>query len=171
MKKEDWSWLAGTFWYVPELYLPAPQFSPDGEPPIWMSDQTVWQITEYEKGYFWGNCAVSVTLAEDAPANDTPNGLCLTGSITPDGRVLMSFMPINPAGSALATSGFGVTTLRETEWVFEMQMSANQNGSLLLHWAYMYQCRPGDAAWEELPGTKYSVPGFLEAAGFSTDVN
>ena len=35
----------------------------------------------------------------------------------------------------------------------------------LLHWAYMLQCAPGDAAWQQLPGTSQSVPAFLEAAG------
>jgi hypothetical protein len=53
----DWQWLVGTFWIVPAGNLSAPVFATDRSDPVWMSDQTVWQITGAANGYVWGNTA------------------------------------------------------------------------------------------------------------------
>ena len=67
----DWSFLVGTTWIVPPSDLNAYQLqgtgaptgnSPTTSPPtiVRLQDQTVYQITGYENGYFWG--VISVTL-------------------------------------------------------------------------------------------------------------
>jgi hypothetical protein len=37
---DNWKWLIGTYWIVPEANLTAPVFASEGDP-IWLSDQTV----------------------------------------------------------------------------------------------------------------------------------
>lgn len=168
--REDWNWLAGTYWYVPTPSLPAPVFSLEREGPLWLSDQTVWQITGSANGYLWGNTAVRLSPAAAGEGQQPPSAQLLTASVTPDGTVHMTFLPRDTADGAQPTVGLGRLRQDGGAWRFEMQMSvAPSPTSLLLHWAFMLQCRPGDPAWQQLPGTGQSLPDFLAAAGFPVE--
>src|SRR3954469_6655359 len=59
----DWSWLADTYWCVPRPDLPALQLDPEDNVLSWLVDQTVWHISGYQSGYFWG---VTGALTYDA---------------------------------------------------------------------------------------------------------
>lgn len=165
---QPWQWLAQTYWYVPERFLAAPQLDPAGGPPVWMVDQTVWQIEDCRHGYFWGNTAILLYGQGDDPSTQRVMGRRLAGSLTPEGSVQMSFMPETRRGASQATVGTG-RFRRDAAglWAFEMQMGTGAT-DLVVHWADMLQCRPGDAAWDRLPGTPYSVPELLAAAGFAS---
>ncbi|HEY1257665.1 MAG TPA: hypothetical protein VGF34_00340 [Stellaceae bacterium] len=55
-------------------------------------------------------------------------------------------------------------TWRGGEWTMEKQMSTTAIGNLLLgHWAYMRQCRRGEACFASLPGVGVSVPEMRES--------
>jgi hypothetical protein len=43
----DFSWLEGTYWYVPAADLPAMQYDATRNTLAWIVDQTVWHITGY----------------------------------------------------------------------------------------------------------------------------
>jgi hypothetical protein len=164
---DNWKWLVGTYWIVPPGNLSAPLFSSDREEPVWFSDQTVWQITGAANGYFWGNTAALVRppgTGEDA----VPAAQRLMASVTPEGRVHITFVPVDSDGDTAEVIGIGNMRWRDGQWMAEMQMSTPFGASgQLLHWAYMVQCTPEDAAWQQLPGTDQSLPEFLEAAGFT----
>ncbi len=101
-----WSWLGedgGTYWYVPEKYLPALLWlTTEPESYASISDQTVWHINKFEDGYFFGPLSVKF---ETFPV------LCqfLIGSITPGGRVYITFNSLfdPPRGSPALTVGLG----------------------------------------------------------------
>lgn len=159
-----WNFLKGTYWYVPFKSLLAMQMSPTDGTVTQMIDQTVWQITNYENGYFWGNCA-ALLYEKDTTPTAVPSSFRIMGSITPQGKVLIAFMPINQLGALLETTGFGAMREQEKSWVFEMQM-ASGTSNVVTHWAFMEETQPNDVSWKQLPGTNYSVPNFLAAAGF-----
>ncbi|MBL4707644.1 MAG: hypothetical protein JKY48_04300 [Flavobacteriales bacterium] len=159
-----WNFLKGTYWYVPQEYLPATKMGGNDTEPTLMIDQTVWQITGYKDGYFWGNCAVLMYQASDS-SDEQPSSMRLIGSVTPDGSVQISFMPLNQLGAAMSTSGWGKMTKQNDQWVFEMQMASGTT-DLYSHWALMHLTTEGEPSWHKLPGIDYSVPELLEAAGF-----
>ncbi len=161
---QKWQHLENSYWFVPVPYLPALQMNAEDTEPTFMIDQTVWQITGYRDGYFWGNCAALIYEKGTTPANP-PEGKKLVGTITPEGQVLITFMSISEIGAAQAIQGWGKMMKKDGRWVFEMQMSSGVT-YLVAHWADMALTQPGDPSWEQLPGTDYSVPAFLEAAGF-----
>ena len=158
-----WSWLTDTYWYVPPANLPALRYGEDDNTLAWLVDQTVWHLTGYRDGYFWGVCATLLRNAgEAAPERgpgSQPRSFTMLGSITPEGRVHITFLP-GSRGSA--TIGLGRTVPHGTEWSFEMQMSSGSSQQPTLHWAYMIQVRPGDPAWDSLPGVGLSVSEMLE---------
>lgn len=160
----NWNFLKGTYWYVPEQYLPATQMGGKDTQPIVMIDQTVWQIIDYRAGYFWGNCVVLMYQQGDSPEGE-PKSMKMIGSVTPDGTVQITFMPLNYLGAAMSTSGWGKMAKQNKSWTFEMQMSSGTK-ELYSHWAFMYSTKEGDPTWNKLPGLPYSVPELLEAAGF-----
>ena len=55
-----WSWLANTYWYVPTSNLPAVLFNSSTGTLAPVSDQTVFQITGYRDGYFWGKAVTQL---------------------------------------------------------------------------------------------------------------
>lgn len=160
----QWDFLKGTYWYVPATSLPALQMSATESTPTFMIDQTVWQITDYRYGYFWGNCA-ALLYEEGTSPDAAPEAFRMAGSVTPEGNVQISFMPINQLGASLSTSGWGRIKRQIQSVVFEMQMASGVT-DLVAHWAYMDQTKEGYVSWEKLPGTDYSVPEFMQAAGF-----
>ena len=166
--RNDWAWLKDTYWYVLTSDLPAPQFDPDKNQISWLVDQTVWHIVGYENGYLWG---VTSLMMYDAGAGIPKHGplsrpihLTLLGSVTPNGRVQMTFMPPGSLGSP--TMGVGHMVEYRGAWGFEMQMSTDRMGTRVLHWATMVQTRPGDDSWDKLPGLSYTVPQMLDGATY-----
>jgi hypothetical protein len=158
----DWSWLADTYWYVPVESLPALRLDTSENTLAWVVDQTVWHVTGYREGYFWG---VSVTLLHDAGEEvpergpgSKPMSFSMLGSITPEGRVHLTFLS---GQSGSATIGIGQTVRHGQGWSFEMQMSTGDRNRTA-HWAYMMQTRPGEPSWDSLPGVGLSVPEMLE---------
>lgn len=84
----DWSWLAGTYWYVPTKYLPAMQQVNIAQSQITqVNDQTLWYFAEYNNGYLVGQCAASI----DGGDFDYQS---IVGSVIPDGDVCLSFTPV-----------------------------------------------------------------------------
>ncbi len=163
---DSWQWLRGTYWYVPAGNLTAPVFS-ERKQPLWLSDQTVWQIDDYANGYAWGSAAVRLQPTAPGAEQQAPMAQRLTASITPEGNVHMTFIPYASGGSAGAV-GIGNMRWRDGAWAAEMQMSSPlSDKSVVLHWATMLQCKPEDEAWQQLPGTDQSLPEFLEAAGLT----
>jgi hypothetical protein len=163
--RSDWSWLQDTYWYVPTENLSALQLDPENNTLTWVVDQTVWHVTGYDNGYFWG---VSATLirqsgeetAQQGPAS-RPVCFSMLGTITPEGEVHLTFIPSLTSSSRSATIGIGCAVKHQSGWSLEMQMSSG-NDTRTAHWAYMVRVQPGDASWESLPGVGISVPQMLQ---------
>lgn len=164
----DWSWLANTYWIVPSPNLPAVLFSASSQELVPVSDQTVYHITGYQNGYFWGK-NVGQLNGESALVSCSS----LIGSVTPDGQVLLGFITTNTDGTSSLQQGFGTMVKqggkkshkkgkkknrkKSQEWTM-----LNQTGTTsFAHWAYMVQSQPGDASWDSLPGVGVSVEDFL----------
>jgi len=164
---ENWQWLEGTYWYVPEENLPALQFNPaaaEAEAFQWFSDQTVFHIQRYQNGYFWGKTYVQMTPLQqnlDQPSSTLTSCSTLIGTVTPEGYVYLSFVLDQAPGAVLTTRGVGRMQQREGQWCMENQMSSGVE-DLVSHWAYMVQCKAGDPCREQLPGTEYSLQEFIE---------
>jgi len=146
----DWSWLTNTYWIVPPQNLPSLLFNPSSNTLLPAADQTVYHITGYRGGYFWGK---NVARIGKLPLNCSS----LVGSVTPAGRVLLSFTTVNSDQSVTVQQGFGDMVLQGHAWTMLNQTST----SGFAHWAYMVQSKPGDASWNSLPGVGASVPDFL----------
>jgi len=59
---DRWNWLKNTYWYVPAPNLPAFLFDADREELTPVLDQTVFHITDYRDGYFWGRTVALLQL-------------------------------------------------------------------------------------------------------------
>ncbi|KUM05649.1 hypothetical protein KIF53_05550 [Chromobacterium subtsugae] len=167
--RATWNFLADTYWYVTQPDLPALRFDPGDNALSWQSDQTVWHISGYRNGYFWGVC--SALLTDPGAEGGTPQLRSLVGTVTADGALQISFVRDGALRDSVIT-GFGRLLQWDGEWACQMQMTAAASGGQTLHWANMRQTRPGDPSWDQLPGTGYSVPDMLEGASypqFSTD--
>ncbi len=160
-KFTDWSLLGedgGTYWYVPEIYLPAIEWmTVDPESYTSISDQTVWHINKFEDGYIFGPLAVKLETTQMV--------LCqfLIGSITPGGRVYITFNSLfdPPPGSPALTVGLGEMVKVRKAWTFNMQMSSGPAEVQIAHSAFMKQCTPDDDCWFDLPGVNAGVPEIL----------
>lgn len=145
----DWSWLMDTYWYVPAESLSALRYNPKKNRLTWVADQTVWHITGYLTGYFWGVTAVmQYDTGKAAPAR--PTGLVMFGSITPEGSVHVTFTPDVARLSLSSTVGIGRAIPHDGGPSLEMQMSMGMTETLA-HWAYMVRTTPSDPSWTSLP--------------------
>jgi hypothetical protein len=161
--QDKWNWLQGTYWYVPNENLAALQLDTGDHTLNWVVDQTVWNITGYRDGYFWG---ISATLVENPEQNGSlqkpahPVCFSMLGSITPDGKVHLTFVPkVGPLRTP--TIGIGGAVLRKRTWSFEMQMSSGSS-TQTAHWAYMMPIEPNNSDWNSLPGVGLTVPEMLQ---------
>jgi hypothetical protein len=82
--------------------------------------------------------------------------------LTPEGRVHLTFTLLPAGGKAPSgstpTVGLGTMTPKEGTWSMENQMSTVAAGNILLtHWAYMYQCKPAERCFADLPGAGLSM--------------
>ena len=158
-----WEWLQDTYWYVPPESLPALQFSPDEYTLAWVKDQTVWHISAFRTGYFWGvSSTVVLPAGSNAETSDVkPVCFSMIGSITPEGRIYISFLPCQASSSRPSTTGIGHAAFQKDQWTLEMQMATGSNQTTI-HWAYMSQVMPDDPSWKNLPGVGISVPQMLQ---------
>lgn len=146
----QWAWLANTYWYVPKANLPAMVYSPTSGTLIPVLDQTVYHITAYSNGYFWGDTVTQI-------GSGKPSSSALIGSVTPEGKVLLDFV----SGSGV-TQGYGTMVQKNGQWTMENQMfTGSSSGTQIGHWAYMVQTRQGMTSWKSLPLVNVSVPKFL----------
>lgn len=145
---DDVAWLIGTYWYCAAETVPAIRTQSRTSLEA-VQDQTVWWITGARHGYFWGAGSALVTPAGQVPDVAQKGDFTFYGSITPDGRVHITFFL--PAGS---TVGTGILVVHHGQVAFEMQMSSGNPNSLVVHWAYMLQVTSSDPAWNDLPGTQ-----------------
>jgi hypothetical protein len=144
-----WAWLTNTYWYVPNPNLSAVVFDPSTGALASVQDQTVYHISGYRNGYFWGETVTQ--LGQSAPTSSA-----LVGSVTPQGRLLLSF-----TSSGNSITGYGVMTRKAGGWTMENQMFSITSDAQVGHWAYMVQTRPGMRSWASLPAVNVSVPTFL----------
>lgn len=146
----DWRWIIGTTWIVPKTNLPAVSFDPTTQVISKIKDQTVYQVTGYRDGYFWGPTAAKF-------GNNPIACKSMVGSITPQGQVMLLFTQTLGNGQTLFNQGFGQMIKQNGEWTMQ-----NQTGTeTMAHWAYMVQSKPGDATWTSLPGVGMSVEEFM----------
>lgn len=151
-----WDWLKNTFWYVPAPHLRAYLYTPSNQTLTYLVDQTVFHITGYLRGYFWGVTGTMFSGGEISYRS-------LVGSVTPEGQVYLSFTPFDPTVKTTISQGFGVMVRRLGQWTMANQMSTAPNAELaVFHWAYMVQTMPGRRSWRVLPGAGISVPEFLQ---------
>ncbi|SRR5579883_128712 len=118
-------------------------------------DQTVWVFSTYNQGYFAGQSYTAIN-------NSILSQKYLIGSVTSEGKVLITFYSGTSASTDLV-SGTGVLEVKSSgQCTFTMQMNSGQNGvNGLIHWSYMIPVNPGDPYYNNLPGTQMSVPQFL----------
>jgi hypothetical protein len=158
--RQTWAWLQGTDWYVPAANLLALSFDGRTETLSTASDQTVWRLTGTLGNYFWGRAVVVVTTGA------TTQTLCqsLFGSVTPEGRVHLSFVPTHPDANTTVVRATGDMRLVQGRWTVEPQMSSGPSASRPLeHWAYMMQCQANDPACQSLPGLGQTIDSVLAA--------
>ena len=157
----DWSFLHNSYWYVPAVNLPALLSSTsNGGTFIPISDQTVFYIQRYVKGYFWGTVATELTVLGQTMG---PACFQMVGSVTPEGTLNLSFTPTGTSGAP--TAGFGTMRLIGRQWTMENQMSTTMSGGTATHWAYMVQCSAGQPCMQSLPGTDLTIAQLLDACG------
>lgn len=144
-----WAWMTNTYWYVPKPNLPATIFSPQSGAIVPVLDQTVFHISGYRNGYFWGETVTQLSQS-------TPTSSALVGSVTPQGRVLLTF-----TSSSNTIEGYGTMVRKKGQWTMENQMFTVTSSGQVGHWAYMVQTRPGMASWNSLPLVGVSVPTFM----------
>lgn len=150
--RRDWRWLENTYWYCPAQCMPAIQTQSDNTF-RWVVDQTVWHITGYKDGYFWGVASALLTQAGEEPDASGKRDMSFFASVTPEGEVQITFVQ-----SALSTTiGTGRVTPHQGQSSFAMQMSSGPISAMAVHWAYMLQVRPADPEWLHLPGAGVSV--------------
>lgn len=140
-------------WIVPPQTLLAYLYDNGNVVPV--SDQTVWVISNYHQGYFSGQSYTAIN-------NSLLSKRYLIGSVTSEGKVLITFYSGTSTSTDLV-SGFGNLNVKSSgQCSFNMQMNSGQNGvSGLTHWSYMIPVNPGDVFYKNLPGTGMSVPEFL----------
>lgn len=164
VNRSDWRWLQNTYWYVLPGNLPALQLDTDQDTLNWVIDQTVWHITGYRNGYFWGVSATLIIQDAESSLQQAPTSqpVCFTmlGTITPEGRIHLTFIRSHQPSSATPTIGIGRAIPYRDAWSLEMQMSSGADKQTA-HWAYMTRVQPGDPSWESLPGVGLSVPEML----------
>jgi hypothetical protein len=157
-----YAFLAGTRWIVPASTLPAIAFDLATGTGSEVFDQTVRNITDVQSGYIRGRTAAQMRDPGSGEPVAEPACKHVAGSVTPEGRVQITFVNREQSTALAATRGTGRLG-RANEWRFEaMQMSSGTTG-LVVHWSCTVQCRPGDACEAELPGTTSSLADFLAA--------
>jgi hypothetical protein len=155
--------LKGSKWIVPRATLPAISFDLATGTATALIDQTVWDITDYRDGYVWGQTAAQF---RDASTGELVSSACMhmVGSVTPSGKVHITFVNKDQETALTATRGAGKLVREQGgAWVFEEMQMSSGSASITAHWSAMVQCKPGQACENRLPGTKSSLQDFLAA--------
>lgn len=152
-----WAWLAGTTWVVPASGLAALHYDPSTGVSTPVKDQTVYTIDRYTDGYFSGKTVVQSTQEGQAPHVTLRN---LVANVTPQGSIMLTFIPPGPDGSSRTTVGLGQFRCLDGRWSMEMQMSTGTTDTVN-HWAYMVSCETGDPCEQQVPGTTLSLAAFM----------
>ena len=165
--RASWEFLTNTYWYVTPPDLPSLRFRPDKNILCWQGDQTVWHITQYLNGYFWGVASVATLDPEEGDGKSAahPEHFSLIGTVTGLGTVQITFI-LESKNSVMDTIGIGKLIKIGAQWSFQMQMSTRSQGKQLLHWANMMPTNKDDASWGKLPGIDASVPEMLSGATY-----
>ena len=159
---DAWKWLKGTIWVVPpggvtafQLLGAGPPTSdiPPTTPPtlVRLQDQTVYEITGYSRGYFWGR--IVVALGAPGVATTYTCGTVLS-PITPEGNLILS-STLNQA-PVVQQWGSGMMVMKGKQWTMQ-----NWKAGGYAHWAYMVQARPNSTIYNKLPFVGISVPDML----------
>jgi hypothetical protein len=155
-----YGFLRGSKWYVPTQTLPAIEMNLGNGRVSAVVDQTVWDVTGYRYGYFWGRTAAVFTRQTGSGPQSQLSCASMLGSVTPDGRVHITFTPKGQKTALTAVRGIGTLTRSGTDWLFQMQMSTGTT-TVVAHWSYMAQCKSGQACEKKLPATNLSLSQFL----------
>lgn len=155
-----YSFLRGSKWYVPSSTLPAMEMNLKNGKVSGVVDQTVWNITGYRYGYFWGTTAAVFTRQGTGSVSPEVSCASMLGSVTPDGQIYITFVGQGQKSTLGAVRGIGTLKPISGGWRFQMQMSTGTT-SVLAHWSYMMQCKPGQACQAKLPGSNLSLSQFL----------
>ncbi|MDF1758356.1 MAG: hypothetical protein P1U74_08680 [Legionellaceae bacterium] len=141
-------------WVVPPQTLLAYLYNLSVVTPV--SDQTVWVINNYNQGYFNGIAYPSINNVTSAP-------LYMIGSVTPDGKVKITFYSTSSSSADITTGDGSLTLKSDGRCFFTMQTNSdfvNTNG--LIHWSDMVPVKPGDSFYTNVPGTNgLSIPEYL----------
>ncbi len=151
----DWRWLEGTTWYVPTTGLPAYVYMPEQNQLVPVQDQTVYTITGYRNGYFWGRTAAKLGGGDITCKS-------LVGSVTPEGNIYLTFTDYPYVDGSVTTIGVGKMVVKARQWTMANQMSTGSSSAQVGHWAYMVQTKPNKASWHSLPGVDMSVEAFMQ---------
>jgi len=146
--------LEDSIWVVPPSTLPAYQYALGTATLV--SDQTVWVIQTYDRGYFFGDTYAGLN------GTSTLSHMKMIGTITNEGKIYITFYPI---GSAVAVSdlinGIGSFQKEQGAYRFTMQMNSGNDVQGVSHWSYMVRAEEGSEYYNHLPGTGMSLPEFL----------
>ena len=146
-----WQWLKGTTWYVPFRTPLVGFFLVNGQIVLPVVDQTVYQITDYREGYFWGKLVKSLS--------GSPNCSSIIGSVTPEGWIQMSLVSQDLSS---VSRGTGSMRFKRGAWTMEWQGTSGPDvATQYSHWAYMTLTHPGLPSWDNLPFVNMSVPDFM----------
>ena len=147
MADERYDWLQGSYWYVPDVYLPALQALNGEQLHVrTLVDQTVWFFQYSRAGYLVGTSATNIGSGWSY--------MVVVGSVAPGGAVKLSFSPLGGAGGGnppAPTIGDGALIEDERGPAFLMQMTSGTVAMNVTHWAYMRPVTPDDPAWSSLP--------------------
>src|SRR5512147_1645851 len=143
MADTRYDWLQGSYWYVPEAYLPALEAAIGPTPHVRsLIDQTVWYFASSRAGYLVGTSAPNIGSGWSY--------MLIVGSVTPGGAVKLSFSPLDGdrgRDPPPPTIGDGVLTEDDQGPCFLMQMTSGSARTNVTHWAYMRPATPDDPAW------------------------
>jgi hypothetical protein len=144
-------------WIVPQKTLLAYKYINSDKISKKVSDQTVWIIDYYNKGYFSGKSYLSI----DGKAISVSS---MTGTVTPSGSILINFFTSD--GNC---QGNGTYYKYDNNYQFTMQMSQTIFTSKtpvevfnLTHWSYMIKVNPDDYLYNHLPGLNISVKKYIK---------
>ena len=158
----QYRFLQDSRWYVPTATLPAVELNLQTGTVRAVIDQTVWDIERYTYGYFWGRTIARLIRPGTQDPIGGPACLRLLGSVSPDGRVNITFINEDQTTALGAVSGIGKLSRggNGRSPRFQMQMATGLT-SVIAHSSYMDQCRAGQPCQARLPGTDLSLSQFL----------
>ena len=166
MAEEGYDWLQGSYWYVPDAYLPALQAANAGRPRVRVRrlvDQTVWFFQHSRAGYLVGTSATNIGAGWSY--------MLIVGSVVPGGAVKLSFSPLDERGGRdppPPTIGDGALIEDEQGPAFLMQMTSGTTTTNATHWAYMRPVTEDDPQWLSLPG--YPDTGIPDLEELQTEI-